>query len=188
MFYFFDSDESENPYENAFNVKVNKTVAVSELKELSRKKLTIILRQKTSSYGRSTFPSMKKTKNLSSINVNIKEELGASSSSQSATVESDTVEITTERKVIQFSADEDLLRIIWTTNPKVDLEIVVDTSQQPFSSYTFFSLIAMINYHVLRLEVQQLQKRSGTVCNVLHCLNWRRLGNNKSSKWYWRWE
>ncbi|PKC05207.1 hypothetical protein RhiirA5_421181 [Rhizophagus irregularis] len=87
----------------------------------------------------------------------------ASSSSQSATVESDTVEITTERKVIQFSADEDLLRIIWTTNPKVDLEIVVDTSQQPFSSYTFFSLIAMINYHVLRLEVQQLQKRSGTV-------------------------
>ena len=38
----------------------------------------------------------------------------ASSSSQSATVESDTVEIATERKVIQFSADEDLLSIIWT--------------------------------------------------------------------------
>ena len=50
-----------------------------------------------------------------------------SSSSQSATVESDTVEIATERKVIQFSADEDLLSIIWTANPKVDLEIVVDT-------------------------------------------------------------
>ena len=49
------------------------------------------------------------------------------SSSQSATVESDTVEIVTERKVIQFSADEDLMSIIWTTNPKVDLEIVVDT-------------------------------------------------------------
>ena len=48
------------------------------------------------------------------------------SSSQSATVESDTVEIVTERKVIQFSADEDLMSI-WTTNPKVDLEIVVDT-------------------------------------------------------------
>ncbi|GES84384.1 hypothetical protein GLOIN_2v1571020 [Rhizophagus clarus] len=46
---------------------------------------------------------------------------------QSATVESDTVEIVTERKVIQFSADEDLMSIIWTTNPKVDLEIVVDT-------------------------------------------------------------
>ncbi|GES74678.1 hypothetical protein GLOIN_2v1571020 [Rhizophagus clarus] len=59
------------------------------------------------------------------------------SSSQSSTVESDTVEIVTERKVIQFSADEDLMSIIWTTNPKVDLEIVVDTSQQPFSSYTF---------------------------------------------------
>ncbi|GBB93399.1 hypothetical protein RclHR1_21600002 [Rhizophagus clarus] len=49
------------------------------------------------------------------------------SSSQSATVESDTVEIVTERKVIQFSADEDLMSIIWTTNSKVDLEIVVDT-------------------------------------------------------------
>ncbi|GBB96955.1 hypothetical protein RclHR1_02880021 [Rhizophagus clarus] len=54
--------------------------------------------------------------------------------------------ISTERKVIQFSADEDLMSIIWTTNPKVDLEIVVDTfnlcmavfvAQQPFSSYTF---------------------------------------------------
>jgi len=48
----------------------------------------------------------------------------ASSNSQSA---SDTVEIVTERKVIQFSADEDLLSIIWTVDPKVDLEIVVDT-------------------------------------------------------------
>ncbi|GES96525.1 hypothetical protein GLOIN_2v1571020 [Rhizophagus clarus] len=55
------------------------------------------------------------------------------SSSQSATVESDTVEIVTERKVIQFSADEDLMSIIWTTNPKVDLEIVVDT----FNATTF---------------------------------------------------
>ena len=35
----------------------------------------------------------------------------ASSSSQSVTVESDTVEIVTKRKVIQFSADEDLLSI-----------------------------------------------------------------------------
>jgi hypothetical protein len=50
----------------------------------------------------------------------------ASSGSQSATVESDTVEIATERKIIQFSADEDLLNIIWITNSKVDLEIVVD--------------------------------------------------------------
>ena len=49
------------------------------------------------------------------------------SCSQSATVESDTVEIVTEHKVIQFSADEDLLSIIWTVDPKVDLEIVVDT-------------------------------------------------------------
>ncbi|RIA91861.1 hypothetical protein C1645_821406 [Glomus cerebriforme] len=49
------------------------------------------------------------------------------SSSQSATVESDTVEIVTECKVIQFSTDENLMSIIWTTNPKVDLKIVVDT-------------------------------------------------------------
>ncbi|GET65849.1 hypothetical protein GLOIN_2v1571020 [Rhizophagus irregularis DAOM 181602=DAOM 197198] len=48
----------------------------------------------------------------------------ASLSSQSA---SDTVEIVAERKVIQFSADKDLLSIIWTVDPKVDLEIVVDT-------------------------------------------------------------
>ncbi|CAG8761422.1 14521_t:CDS:2, partial [Racocetra fulgida] len=40
-----------------------------------------------------------------------------SSSSQSA---SDTVEIATECKVIQFSADEDLLSIIWTANSKAD--------------------------------------------------------------------
>ncbi|RGB39199.1 hypothetical protein C1646_754750 [Rhizophagus diaphanus] len=39
----------------------------------------------------------------------------ASSSSQSATVESDTVETATERKVIQFSANEDLLRYVATT-------------------------------------------------------------------------
>ncbi|RGB23086.1 hypothetical protein C1646_729234 [Rhizophagus diaphanus] len=59
----------------------------------------------------------------------------ASSSFQSA---SDTVEIVAESKVIQFSADEDLLSIIWTVNPKVDLEIVVDTcNKEPFSLYTF---------------------------------------------------
>ncbi|GET49780.1 hypothetical protein GLOIN_2v1786167 [Rhizophagus irregularis DAOM 181602=DAOM 197198] len=38
--------------------------------------------------------------------------------SQSATVESDTVEIAIECKVIQFSADENLLRIIWIANLK----------------------------------------------------------------------
>jgi hypothetical protein len=38
-------------------------------------------------------------------------------------VESDTVEIMIERKVIQFSADENLLSIIWTVDPKVDLKI-----------------------------------------------------------------
>ncbi|GES87269.1 hypothetical protein GLOIN_2v1571020 [Rhizophagus clarus] len=66
-------------------------------------------------------------------------------SSQSATVESDTVEILTERKVIQFSTDENLTSIIWTTNPKVDLEIVVNTLQQPFSSYTFPKMKAVFS-------------------------------------------
>ncbi|UZO04793.1 uncharacterized protein OCT59_025157 [Rhizophagus irregularis] len=44
----------------------------------------------------------------------------ASSSSQSAIVESDTVVIATGRKVIKFSADGELLSIIWTANPKAD--------------------------------------------------------------------
>ncbi|CAB4414114.1 unnamed protein product [Rhizophagus irregularis] len=43
----------------------------------------------------------------------------ASSSSQSATLEADIVEIVTERKVIHFSADEDLLSIIWIANLKL---------------------------------------------------------------------
>ncbi|CAG8672266.1 15472_t:CDS:2 [Funneliformis mosseae] len=69
----------------------------------------------------------------------------ASSSSQSA---SDTVEIVTECKVIQFSADEDLLSIIWTVDPKVDLKIVVDTSQQPFSLYTFSKMKVLFGLKV----------------------------------------
>ncbi|GET01412.1 hypothetical protein GLOIN_2v1571020 [Rhizophagus clarus] len=78
------------------------------------------------------------------------------SSSQSAMVESNTVEILTERKVIQFSTDEDLTSIIWTTNPKVDLEIIMDMSQQPFSSYTFPKMKAVFglkadNYNGLSL-------------------------------------
>ncbi|RIA82861.1 hypothetical protein C1645_834704 [Glomus cerebriforme] len=43
------------------------------------------------------------------------------SSFQSAMVESDTVEIVTEHKVIQFSTNEDLMSIIWTTNPKMKI-------------------------------------------------------------------
>ncbi|PKB94537.1 hypothetical protein RhiirA5_507575 [Rhizophagus irregularis] len=67
----------------------------------------------------------------------------ASSSSQSAIVESDTVKIATGCKVIKFSADGELLSIIWTANPKMDLEIVVDTGQPPFSSYTFPKMKAL---------------------------------------------
>ncbi|RHZ82859.1 hypothetical protein Glove_103g174 [Diversispora epigaea] len=43
-----------------------------------------------------------------------------------------------DRKNIYFSTDEDLASIVWKTNiNKVDLEIIVDTSQEPFSSYNF---------------------------------------------------
>ncbi|PKC60903.1 hypothetical protein RhiirA1_425405, partial [Rhizophagus irregularis] len=47
----------------------------------------------------------------------------ASSSSQSATLEADIVEIVTERKVIHFSADEDLLSIIWIANLKLWIRV-----------------------------------------------------------------
>ncbi|CAG8835185.1 27685_t:CDS:2, partial [Gigaspora margarita] len=42
-----------------------------------------------------------------------------------------------ERKSIHLSTDEDLMSIVWTASHKIDLAIIVDTSQQPFSSYTF---------------------------------------------------
>ncbi|CAG8529821.1 10458_t:CDS:2, partial [Dentiscutata heterogama] len=42
-----------------------------------------------------------------------------------------------ERKSIHLSTDEDLMNIVWTASHKIDLAIIVDTSQQPFSSYTF---------------------------------------------------
>ncbi|RHZ79302.1 hypothetical protein Glove_149g87 [Diversispora epigaea] len=65
------------------------------------------------------------------------------SNSQSKTIKDEKVEGATERKVMQFYTDEDLMSIIWNSSPQkdnmnqVDLEIVVDTSQKPFSSYTF---------------------------------------------------
>ncbi|RHZ58297.1 hypothetical protein Glove_374g15 [Diversispora epigaea] len=65
------------------------------------------------------------------------------SNSQSETIKDEKVEGATERKVMQFSTDEDLMSIIWNSSAQkdnmnqVDLEIVVDTSQKPFSSYTF---------------------------------------------------
>ncbi|GBB83343.1 hypothetical protein RclHR1_10070005 [Rhizophagus clarus] len=48
---------------------------------------------------------------------NMRKKLDQVISSQNATVENGTVEIATGRKVIQFSADEDLLSIIWTVDP-----------------------------------------------------------------------
>ncbi len=202
----------ENPYDNAFNVKVNKTEAVSELKDAIKEKkapefdnfatdklklwkvellplskiskhftsqpadehIHIIVQRPvetkevhcTATYGRKstnfqwtvsremvslegfkkklceyfTFPDGTENEHIVIGRVvgeaGLKRKIStgkmrkkldlASSNSQSA---SDTVEIVTERKVIQFSADEDLLSIIWTVNPKVDLEIVVDTTK-----------------------------------------------------------
>ncbi|PKC06519.1 hypothetical protein RhiirA5_501328 [Rhizophagus irregularis] len=42
-----------------------------------------------------------------------------------------------EKEIICLVDDEDLASVIWTQGFKVDFPIVVDTSQQPFSSWTF---------------------------------------------------
>ncbi|EXX69219.1 uncharacterized protein OCT59_002028 [Rhizophagus irregularis] len=42
-----------------------------------------------------------------------------------------------DKEIICLADDEDLASVIWTQGFKVDLPIVVDTSQQPFSSWTF---------------------------------------------------
>ncbi|CAB5363926.1 unnamed protein product [Rhizophagus irregularis] len=57
---------------------------------------------------------------------------------ESATVDMENVE-SAGRKIINFSKDEDLAGIVWTADHRVvELNIVVDTSQQPFNSYTFY--------------------------------------------------
>ncbi|CAG8830252.1 6514_t:CDS:2 [Gigaspora margarita] len=52
-------------------------------------------------------------------------------------IKSDSQVESVERKSIHLSTDEDLMSIVWTASHKIDLTIIVDTSQQPFSSYTF---------------------------------------------------
>ncbi|CAB5185867.1 unnamed protein product [Rhizophagus irregularis] len=114
----------ENPYENAFAVDIEINRSISKFKNAikeNQKSFLITLRPKNSSYRRSTISLKEENKKLitvnTKINVNIKDEL-SDQTSQSATVESDTVEIAIECKVIQFSADENLLRIIWIANLK----------------------------------------------------------------------
>ncbi|CAG8657052.1 6266_t:CDS:2 [Racocetra persica] len=58
-------------------------------------------------------------------------------SKNSDQIKSDSQVESVERKSIHLSTDEDLMSIVWTASPKIDLAIIVDTSQQPFSSYTF---------------------------------------------------
>ncbi|GBB96419.1 hypothetical protein RclHR1_02750011 [Rhizophagus clarus] len=53
-----------------------------------------------------------------------------------------------ESKTIHISTDEDLASIIWTSAPKVDLEMVVDTSQQPFSWYTYSRMKTLFGLQV----------------------------------------
>ena len=58
----------KNPYENAFNIKINKTEAVSKLRKAIKKELYPKFENvslMTLTYGRSTFLSKKKTKNYS---------------------------------------------------------------------------------------------------------------------------
>ncbi|CAB4434128.1 unnamed protein product [Rhizophagus irregularis] len=184
----------ENPYENAFNVKVNKTETVSELKKP-------IKEENTQSFANVDAKDIKLWKvDISleeenekldlvntKINVNIKEELGGVellplskiskyfhsqpadehihiivqrpvetkevyctatfevSASHMFTFPNGTEdkhivinrECGSEKEIICLVDDEDLASAIWTQGFKVDLPIVVDTSQQPFSSWTF---------------------------------------------------
>ncbi|CAB4397952.1 unnamed protein product [Rhizophagus irregularis] len=57
-------------------------------------------------------------------------------------------EVVIESKPIHISTDEDLACIIWTSEPKVDLEIVVDTSQQPFHWYTYSRMKTLFSLQV----------------------------------------
>ncbi|RGB37599.1 hypothetical protein C1646_40575 [Rhizophagus diaphanus] len=62
---------------------------------------------------------------------------------ESATVDIENVE-STGRKVMNFSEDEDLVSIVWAAEQRVvEFNIVVDTSQQPFHSYTFSRMKAL---------------------------------------------
>ncbi|GES99318.1 hypothetical protein GLOIN_2v1878727 [Rhizophagus clarus] len=53
-----------------------------------------------------------------------------------------------ESKTIHISTDEDLASTIWTSAPQVDLEMVVDTSQQPFSWYTYSRMKVLFGLQV----------------------------------------
>ncbi|GBC07857.1 hypothetical protein RclHR1_07730010 [Rhizophagus clarus] len=63
------------PYENFFPVDIDTNKTVGHLKDAIKEKLTIMLRQKTLSYGRFTLSSELELVNTK-INVNIKEDLG----------------------------------------------------------------------------------------------------------------
>ncbi|PKY42616.1 hypothetical protein RhiirA4_540534 [Rhizophagus irregularis] len=67
----------------------------------------------------------------------------STSEMESATVDMENVE-SAGRNIINFSKDEDLAGIVWIADHRVvELNIVVDTSQQPFNSYTFSKMKAL---------------------------------------------
>ncbi|PKB92075.1 hypothetical protein RhiirA5_508396 [Rhizophagus irregularis] len=70
----------ENPYENAFNVKVNKTEAVSELKDAIKEKIDDNVKAKDLKLWKVDISFEEENEKLklvnTKVNVNIKEELG----------------------------------------------------------------------------------------------------------------
>ncbi|CAB5160270.1 unnamed protein product [Rhizophagus irregularis] len=87
----------------------------------------------------------------------------ASSSSQSATLEADIVEIVTERKVIHFSADEDLLSIIWIANLKLWIRMKIlfylkadSYYQLPLfwpSDWNFYTVSSIVEVKKYRIDI-----------------------------------
>ncbi|RIA79134.1 hypothetical protein C1645_841445 [Glomus cerebriforme] len=126
----------ENPYKNSFSVDINtnKVKTIGYLKKAIKKELhpkfenvfpndiklwkhPVEMKKVhcTTTYRHKSGASLKRK--ILTGKMRRRSDL----SFQSAMVKSDTVEIVTEYKVIQFSADKDLMSIIWTTKPKVDL-------------------------------------------------------------------
>ncbi|RGB25122.1 hypothetical protein C1646_772166 [Rhizophagus diaphanus] len=168
----------ENPYENVFEVDIEKNRSISKFKDAIKEKIDDNVKAKDLKLWKVDISLEEENEKLelvnTKINVNIKEELGGVEllplskiskhfSSQPADehihiivqrpIETKEVhciatygqdkhivinrECGSEKEIICLADDEDLASAIWTQGFKVELPIVVDTSQQPFSSWTF---------------------------------------------------
>ncbi|PKY28484.1 hypothetical protein RhiirB3_529879 [Rhizophagus irregularis] len=148
----------ETPYENAFNVKINKTEAVSELGDAIKEKNTQAFANvdakdiklwKDELGGVELLPLSKISKHFTSqpadehIHIIVQRPVETKEVHCTATyghgTEDEHIVINREsgKERIRLVDDEDLACIIWSQGFKVDLPIVLDTSQQPFSSWRF---------------------------------------------------